>query len=148
MPYVAPAEAVQRRAVDLRALVAPGPSRSWRIPLLADGDMRLVLTQWPPGHRTIPHLHPNATETFQVLAGRLAIRIDDEPQMELPAGGIAVARRGEAHGLRVVGDEPVLFLACVAPNLDTADEQIDIPDRWLDWPGDPALRDKLLGGPR
>jgi len=143
MPYVAPLEAVQQRAVDLRTLVAPDPSHPWRLPLLADGDVRLVLTQWPPGYRTIPHLHPNATETFQVLAGRLAIRIDDEPPVELRAGGIAIARRGEVHGLRVVGGEPALFLACVAPNMDAPDEQVDVPDRWVDWPGDPAL-----GGPR
>ncbi len=139
MPYVDPATALDRWAVSLSRLHpsdAPGP---WRHPVLADGDVRVVLIGWAPGFMSVPHHHPYATETFQVLAGRLGFRLDDRAELALGPGDIAIAQRGEVHGLRVLGDELLVFLASVSPNEDRVDEQVDVPDRWADWvPGDHA----------
>ncbi|MBX3031691.1 MAG: cupin domain-containing protein [Chloroflexi bacterium] len=139
MPYVARAEAIDDHRVDIHE-PTPGPRDTrWRRPLIADPDLRVVLIGWPPGFVTVPHHHPHAVETFQVVSGHLGFRLDDRAEIELGPGGLTIARRGEIHGLRVLGDQPLVFIACVAPNLDIPDEQVDVPDRWRDWrPSDEA----------
>ena len=133
MPYVAPEDALDHWSAAIDGVVAARQAPPWRQPLLANGDVRAALICWPPGFRTIPHHHPHATETFQVLSGRLGFRLDDRAELDLGPGGIAIAHRGQVHGLWVPGDAPLVFLACVSPNEDRADEQVDIHDRWPDW---------------
>ena len=36
-------------------------------------------------------------------------------------------------GLRVLGAEPAVLVAVVAPNEDRFDEAVDDPDAWPDW---------------
>lgn len=134
MPYVAPEDALSRWAVEVGDMGRAHDTAPWRQPLLANPDTRAVLICWAPGFRSIPHFHPNATETFQVVSGRLGFRLDDRDELEVGAGGITIAHRGQIHGLRVLGDEPAVLLACVSPNQDTADEQVDVPAAWPDWP--------------
>lgn len=139
MPYVARSEAIDDRRADIHQPIHGPQDTRWRRPLLADPDLRVVLIGWPPGFVTVPHHHPHAAETFQVVSGHLGFRLDDRAEIELGPGSVTVARRGEIHGLRVLGDEPLVFIACVAPNLDIPDEQVDVPDRWRDWrPSDEA----------
>ncbi len=133
MPYVPPGDAVARPDTDLGALAAergPGP---WRIPLVGDPGVRAVLLGWPPGFRTIPHRHPGASELFAVQSGRIGFRLADLPEVDLEPGSFLVARPGELHGLRVLGDEPSVLLAIVGPNEDRPDEQVEDPDAWPDW---------------
>lgn len=141
MPYVARIDALDDHQTDVHETAAALDDGVWRRPLLADPDLRTVLIGWPPGFRTVPHHHPHATETFQVVSGRLGFRLDDRAEVELGPGGITIARRHEVHGLRALGDQPLVFIACVAPNIDRPDEQVDVPDRWPDWrPSDGATR--------
>ena len=133
MPYVPHADAIARPLVDLVALAraqGPGP---WRLSLVGDPGGRAVLLGWPPGFRTIPHRHPGASELFAVQSGRTGFRLADLDEVEMGPGSFLVARPGELHGLRVLGDEPVVLLAIVAPNEDRPDEAIDDPDAWPDW---------------
>jgi quercetin dioxygenase-like cupin family protein len=134
MPFVPDRDAIARPTADLLALAAdhgPGP---WRISLVGDPGVRAVLLGWPPGFSTIPHHHPGASELFAVQAGRLGFRLADHPEVELTPGTFLVARPGELHGLRVLGDEPAVLLAVVAPNEDRPDEAPEDPDAWPDWP--------------
>lgn len=133
MPYVAPADFPGDCPVDPDAVLTEHGSGPWRRPLLGNHDLRVVLLCWQPGFRTVPHHHPHATETFHVLRGVLGLRIDDRPEAIVAAGGISIAHRGQVHGLRVAGEQPLVFLACVGPNEDVPDEQVDVPDRWSDW---------------
>lgn len=133
MPYVAPHEVLDTWSASVEEVIVASGGPPWRRPLLANDDTRVVLISWPTGYRTIPHHHPFATETFQVVAGRLGFRLDDRPELDLGAGGIAIAHRGQVHGLRVLGDTPLVFIACVSPNQDRPDEQVDVPARWADW---------------
>lgn len=133
MPYVPDADAIARPLVDLLALAraqGPGP---WRLSLVGDDGARAVLLGWPPGFRTIPHRHPGASELFAVQSGRMGCRLADRPEVVMEAGSFLVARPQELHGLRVLGDEPVVLLAIVAPNEDRPDESVDDPDAWPDW---------------
>lgn len=133
MPFIAETDARNGPWEDLYRLAAEHGAPPWRIRVMADPTMRVVLIGWVPGFVSIPHHHPHATETFQVLSGRLGFRLDDRAELALGRGDIAIARRGEVHGLVVLGDEPLVFLATVSPNEDRADEQVDVPDRWSDW---------------
>jgi quercetin dioxygenase-like cupin family protein len=137
VPYVAPHEVLDAWSASIDTVVEVHGEAPWRQPLLANDDVRVALICWPPGFRTIPHQHPHATETFQVVSGHLGFRLDDRPELALGAGDIAIAHRGQVHGLWVSGDSPLVFIASVSPNQDRPDEQIDVPDRWPDWqPGD------------
>jgi len=100
---------------------------------VGDKGVRAVLLGWPPGFRTIPHHHPHASELFAVRSGRLGFRLADDAEVELGPGSFLVARPGEIHALRVLGDEPAVLLAIVGPNEDRADETLDDQDAWPDW---------------
>lgn len=129
MPYVAPDDARNALALDLMALAAEAGPATWRERLVADDATRWVLLSWEPGISTVPHRHPYAGETFLVMEGRLAARIGDAPEVEVGPGTILFAPRDAIHALRVVGDERLLFIASVAPNLDLADETVEELDR-------------------
>ena len=101
MPYVPEADALARPVVDLVAEAAsrgPGP---WRIALVGDPGVRAVLLGWPPGFRTVPHLHPGASELFLVHSGRMGFRLDGRPELEVGPGSFLLARPNEVHGLRL-----------------------------------------------
>lgn len=138
MPHVPDADALARPLVDLEALAraqGPGP---WRLSLVGDDGARAVLLGWPAGFRTVPHRHPRASELFAIRSGRLAFRLADAPEVELRPGSLLVARPGELHGLRVLGEDPAVLLAIVAPNEDRQDEAVDDPDAWPDWTLEPT----------
>jgi quercetin dioxygenase-like cupin family protein len=129
VPYVAPDDALNPLALDLNALATSLGPGMWRERLVADEATRWVLLSWPRGTSTVPHRHPHASETFLVLEGRLAARIGDEPEVVVGPGTLLLARRNKIHALRVEGEERLLLIASVSPNLDLADETIDEPDR-------------------
>lgn len=133
MPHVPDTDAIARPLVDLPALAraeGPGP---WRLSLVGDDGVRAVLLGWPPGFRTVPHVHPRASELFAVQSGRIGFRLAHDAEAELAPGSLLVARPGELHGLRVLGEQPAVLLAVVAPNEDRPDEAVDDPDAWPDW---------------
>jgi quercetin dioxygenase-like cupin family protein len=133
MPYVDARDALNSSAVDLireSGVHGPGP---WRIALVGDPGMRVVLIGWPSGFATVPHHHPHAPEIFQVVRGRLGFRLDDTKELEVDPGTLLLAMPGQVHGLRVLGSQPLVILAAVGPNLQSADEVIETPGVWTDW---------------
>ena len=84
-----------------------------------------MLLHWPPGFATVPHLHPAAEEIFQVLRGRAAFTIGDDPEREVRPGEFMLARRGVLHAIRVP-DGQSAPPAAVGPNEDGADETIEL----------------------
>ena len=106
---------------------------AWRAVPAGDPAIRVVLLGWPPGFATIPHHHPHAPEVFEVVEGRLGFRLDEREEVEAGPGTLLLARCGQIHGLRVVGECPLVIAATVAPNLDWPDEVIELPQAWPDW---------------
>ena len=66
------------------------------------------------GRVAAPHLHPGSTERFQVVSGRIAVRIGDE-ERTLAAGERAEVPAGVVHDWWQVGEEPAEVLVEVAP---------------------------------
>ena len=62
------------------------------------------------------HVHPSQTETFEVLAGRLAAKVDGEDLVAEP-GDILVIEAGKAHRWWNAGDGELVFRAEVRPAL-------------------------------
>lgn len=85
----------------------------------------MVLLCWAPGYASVPHRHPAAEEIFQIVRGRALFRIGAEPEREAGPGELLLAMRGSRHAIRVIGDEPLLMLAAVAPNEARPDETIE-----------------------
>jgi mannose-6-phosphate isomerase-like protein (cupin superfamily) len=125
MPYVPDGEAFDRSFLDLDALAGELGPPPWRSCLVGTPGLRVLLLHWPAGYASVPHVHPAAEEIFRVIRGRAFFTIGDEPEREVGPGDFMLARRGIRHAIRVPDDEPLLFLASVAPNEDTPDETIE-----------------------
>jgi quercetin dioxygenase-like cupin family protein len=125
MPFIPPGEALDRPFVDIDALAAEMGPPPWRACLVGTPGLRVVLLNWPPGFATVPHVHPSAEETFQVLRGRALFTIGDDPEREVDSGSFVLAPRGVRHAIRVPDGAPLLMLAAVAPNDDRPDETIE-----------------------
>lgn len=125
MPYVAPEDALGEAYVDMDRLAAELGPPPWRVCFVATAGLRVVLLHWPPGYRTVPHLHPHAEEVFQVLRGKALFTIGDSPQREVGPGEFVLAARGVRHAIEVPEDGPLHLLATVAPNEDRPDEEVE-----------------------
>ena len=125
MPYVSPAEALNRMAVAIPALRRKTGPPPWRVPIVATADLRVVLIAWEPGFRTVPHVHPRADEVFHVLRGRALFRIGSAEPRVVGPGTILLAPHGTWHDIAVTGEEPLLLLAALAPNEEATDETIE-----------------------
>jgi quercetin dioxygenase-like cupin family protein len=127
MPFVRDGEAMDVPFADLDAVAGEMGPPPWRACLVGTSGMRVLLLHWPPGFATVPHVHPAAEETFQVIRGHALFTIGDEPEREVGPGSFLLALRGVPHSIRVAdGGEPLLLLAAVGPNEDRPDETIDL----------------------
>ena len=63
----------------------------------SDPELVVVESRWPrPGHRAPAHIHPEMEETYTVLSGRAAFRVDGV-ESEVGAGGVVVVPAGALH---------------------------------------------------
>ena len=83
----------------------------------SDPDLVVVEALWPrPGHRAIPHVHPEMEETWTVLEGRAAFRIGTE-EREAGPGETVVAPAGVLHEAWNTTDRPVRVRMELRPGL-------------------------------
>ena len=73
-------------------------------------------------------LHPYQTKRFEVLEGRLDLRVGDEQLVAIP-GDIAVVTPGTVHGFSNAGDEDVRFTVEVRPALQLVADRDDVHAR-------------------
>jgi quercetin dioxygenase-like cupin family protein len=126
MPYVPDAEALNIPFADLEALAREVGPMPWRVAVVGTSGVRLTYHGFQPGFSTIPHRHPHAEEFFKVLQGTALFTVGDQPERAVGPGDLVLALRGVRHLIRVASDaEPVILLACVAPNEDRPDETIE-----------------------
>jgi mannose-6-phosphate isomerase-like protein (cupin superfamily) len=73
-------------------------------------------TVQPHGFVAAAHMHPEQSEHFQVLKGRVGFRVGRE-KVELGPGESVLVEPGTAHKFWNAGDEPVRFVTVVRPAL-------------------------------
>src|SRR5229473_6078164 len=77
-----------------------------------------------PGEVSHGHTHDLGHEMFVVLDGRAEFTIAGDSGLVGP-GQICVARAGEWHEIRVVGDEPMTLYLSVTPHIEPTHTQWD-----------------------
>ena len=78
-----------------------------------DGDFLLFEDEVDAGKRTPLHTHPQAEETFYLLAGSMLLHVDGT-ESELRAGGVAVVPRDVPHAF-LVGPDGARMLCLHTP---------------------------------
>src|SRR5690348_10180964 len=77
-----------------------------------------------PGEVSQGHTHDLGHEMFVVLDGQAEFTIDGESAV-LGPGQICVARAGQWHELRTVGDQPMTLYLSVTPHIEPTHTQWD-----------------------
>lgn len=114
MPFVDPTSAPHTRL-----------SAFGRLPLVASESVRLVLIEMPAKFRTISHRHPGATESFFILTGSGTFTIGGSGPIAVAPGDLLYAVLDEVDTLEA-GDAGLRFVACVGPNEDRPDEEVQV----------------------
>ncbi len=65
-----------------------------------------------PGSSLGYHVHHNESETYYILSGEAEYNDNGTPRM-VKAGDVTYPPAGCGHGLRPVGDQPVVFMALI-----------------------------------
>src|SRR5437016_13826840 len=112
MPYVAPTDTVSTLRTEMAAIRSEKGPAPWRVPLVGTDQRRCVLLAYPPGHRTVPHHHPHAVETFLVVDGRGTFEIGEEAYSATP-GTLLWSPVGVQHTITADRTTDLVFLACV-----------------------------------
>jgi len=128
MPYVDPTQAINALLVRFDAIRATQGEPPWRVPLAAGQTLRSVLLCWPAGHVAPPHRHPRAIEVFVILAGEAEFTFGNGEVHRASVGAQLFAPVGMSHAIRVVGDEPLLFVLALGPNQDNDTEELAVPE--------------------
>ena len=79
--------------------------------------MRGRFLRHEPGEVGPFHSHDIGDELFLILRGQCEFTIDGDRAV-LGPGQLCVARAGQKHEVRVVGDEPMIMFLVVAPHLE------------------------------
>jgi quercetin dioxygenase-like cupin family protein len=102
------------------------PSQDFWQPTAVGDPMRSVVCEsiesvvvaWylQPGQTIAPHVHPQGTDTWTILAGKGRYFLDSAGNtQEIIAGDIVVAPVGCIHGVINEGLEPLKFISVVSP---------------------------------
>jgi len=106
-----------KRRIDFR----PGMDMYWEI--VRDGEDTdgevLEVNGWLGAHQPSPpvHVHENAEDSFEIVAGRLDVKLDGTWRTYGP-GERAAAPPGHRHTLRNTHDQPVTFINRHRPAVD------------------------------
>lgn len=79
------------------------------------GQFTMFTNISPPGGGPPPHYHAREDEWFYPLEGRVEFFRDGE-WIEVPMGTVVYIPRGEVHGFRNPGDQPLKMLIHTAPS--------------------------------
>jgi len=90
--------------------------------------MSVNYVELEPGKEVRPHTHDRA-EVYVFLTGR-AIVMAGEDLKEVTTGDVAIAAIGEAHAIKVIGNEPLRFYAFNNPPASSCPMQ-DAPEEAL-----------------
>jgi quercetin dioxygenase-like cupin family protein len=96
--------------------------------------MRGRFLRHEPGERGPFHSHDLGDELFLILQGQCEFAIDGDRAV-LGPGQLCVARAGQKHEVRVVGEEPMIMFLVVAPHIEPthtfwADDGTRLPEQY------------------
>lgn len=94
--------------------VRPSDGEPIRSVVLETPHSVIIVWHVAPGQLIRPHVHPMGQDTWTVLSGEAEYLEGGGVSRPLRAGQIAVARPGQVHGARNLGDEPFVFVSVVA----------------------------------
>jgi quercetin dioxygenase-like cupin family protein len=80
-------------------------------------EIRNRIMQVQPGETTSGHTHDLGHETFIVLDGEAEFTIDGQ-SAALKPGQLCVARAGQWHTVRCIGDKPMTMYLSVTPHIE------------------------------
>ncbi|NLW06610.1 MAG: cupin domain-containing protein [Clostridia bacterium] len=105
------AERIYRVADVTRGL----PPQATKTVLYENERTNGVIWYVPPGEEVPAHYHPDTDDIWIVLQGQGEYYLGEGRTCPLEAGMVAVAAKGEVHGVRATGAEPLVFAAISAP---------------------------------
>lgn len=81
------------------------------------GEYTLIeLTLEPHGFVAMAHMHPYQTETFEIVSGSVAFKVDGETVTAVP-GDVVTVEPGQAHKFWNAGETEAVFRTEVRPSL-------------------------------
>jgi quercetin dioxygenase-like cupin family protein len=105
-----------KRVFHSDAFLQPTEHEPIRSVVTESADAVVIAWHVNPGQTLRAHRHPNGQDTWTVLSGSGLYQSDESGLTQrLVAGDIAVAHRGEVHGVYNDGTEPFIFLSVVCP---------------------------------
>ena len=90
-------------------LLAPGQFGSKR--------MAITLVQGEPGSEQPVHSHPEAEQSYVVVAGAGRMRVDDEEQ-DVAEGTLVFVPPGTVHSILNTGSTPLVYVSATSPPFD------------------------------
>jgi mannose-6-phosphate isomerase-like protein (cupin superfamily) len=100
--------------VDLESLVRFSDGKMLKLPVFDSEKYFCDLYCLRPGQDQRVHTHQESDKIYVVLRGKGSFHIGGE-ERELKNGQAVIARPGEAHGVRNVGDEDLVLLVFMTP---------------------------------
>lgn len=102
--------------VSLDDLIARGGEPNWSHRVVQTSRVMGTFIYHKPGVGNKRHYHEGEDEFWVIMKGRLRWTFDDEV-VEVKAGDVVIARAGRHHAIEVIGDEPAVRFAVVAPDI-------------------------------
>jgi len=89
--------------------------RATKIVLYENDRTNTAIWYVPPGEEVVAHWHPNSDDIWVILAGEGEYYLGDGTTYTIQAGMVAVAFKGQIHGVKAKGSEPLIFVAFQSP---------------------------------
>lgn len=92
----------------------PGDGEVLTEELVVDDDVLVKAFYLGPGAELDAHDHPESTNVFHVLSGRVTV-LQGEDESAVDAPGVVLHEKGVVHGARNDTDEVAVFTASLCP---------------------------------
>lgn len=107
---------MQQRVFDSRDFFVSAPGEPLRTVVTESADAVVVAWHVEPGQRIAAHVHPQGQDTWTILEGEGDYFLDNAgAARRVGPGDIAVARRGQVHGVFNSGTRVLRFVSVVCP---------------------------------
>ena len=91
------------------------PEKATKNVLYQNDQTNAVVWVIPPGEVLPAHYHPDTDDIWIVLQGKGEYFLGNGETMIIEPGMILPAIKGQIHGAKALGDEPLVFAAVSAP---------------------------------
>ena len=102
------------RLAPILAELSPGDGEVATAEVVVKDDVLVKAFALGPDAELDAHEHPNSTNVFHILQGRVTVLQGEETE-EIDAPGVVLHERGVLHGARNETDETVVFTASLCP---------------------------------